>query len=75
MRVPREVERLVKEGGRCRPTMRPRSNAGSEERPEDVDARVRLLGYYKASVRASRRGRHLEERLSLGERLVRGEEG
>ena len=64
MRVPREVERLVKEGEALSADDANALERGLEERPEDVDARVRLLAYYGERAREAARAGTPEERFA-----------
>jgi len=48
MRMPREVERLVKEGAALSADEAAALEGGLEQQPHDLEARARLLGYYGA---------------------------
>ena len=75
MRVPREVERLVKQGEALSADDAAALERGLEQRPDDVDARVRLLGYHKARSRERYAAATTEERLALGRTPLMGGPG
>ncbi len=64
MRVPREVERLFKEGESLSADDAEALERGVEQRSDDVDARVRLLAYHRARAREAARAGTPEERFA-----------
>ena len=57
MRVPREVEKLVEEGASLSADGAAGLERSLEARPDDLDARARLLGYYRPDLPCRRRHR------------------
>jgi hypothetical protein len=65
MRIPRRVEQLLKEGSSLSAEAAEALERGLAERPDDVDARTRLIGYYEERRRTAYRQAALGEQVSL----------